>query len=491
MLNPENYSSTPVYDLLDAAAHGRVGFDKRLVHAIVDRKAEAVPDLLRFGMEEHEDAPLDLEIELINICRHLRIPEVIPFYIECVRRQPDDVLDEIVSAFNEQPDDSLEPLLKLYGELDEEQSGEVAFLLASLRPGDERVLNILLNRLEYDASDGALCLGLYGDPAARPALEKMAADVPPEDHQLRRTFSDALEQLGRSTEPFDSEFDLFEDIPETAGPVMDVLPEDERLEILSSPSPEFRAEAVASFINRDLTPSVRDRIYSLATGDPAPEVRSMAWEALSGEDDKRIRKAMLERLRDASAPSVERLGALVGLAREVGDEKVRPYAEEFYRNPETRAKAMEAMWRSMDRSFAGYFPEHLEDSDGEVKRQAIWGIGYLGIYASAERLPSFFEEEDYRADALFAYALSGRHEITRAHIRGFLRKIEERAAGLSEGETELVQLALDERLVLHGHGPVFFPDAEPSEELVPAGKAGRNDPCPCGSGKKHKKCCGA
>ncbi|HSF23252.1 MAG TPA: SEC-C metal-binding domain-containing protein, partial [Blastocatellia bacterium] len=22
-------------------------------------------------------------------------------------------------------------------------------------------------------------------------------------------------------------------------------------------------------------------------------------------------------------------------------------------------------------------------------------------------------------------------------------------------------------------------------------KAGRNDPCPCGSGKKFKKCCGA
>jgi preprotein translocase subunit SecA len=25
----------------------------------------------------------------------------------------------------------------------------------------------------------------------------------------------------------------------------------------------------------------------------------------------------------------------------------------------------------------------------------------------------------------------------------------------------------------------------------PAAKVGRNDPCPCGSGKKHKKCCGA
>ncbi|WP_174800289.1 SEC-C metal-binding domain-containing protein, partial [Methylosinus sporium] len=22
------------------------------------------------------------------------------------------------------------------------------------------------------------------------------------------------------------------------------------------------------------------------------------------------------------------------------------------------------------------------------------------------------------------------------------------------------------------------------------GKVGRNDPCPCGSGKKYKKCCG-
>ncbi|MBT7735007.1 MAG: hypothetical protein HN707_08860, partial [Verrucomicrobia bacterium] len=28
------------------------------------------------------------------------------------------------------------------------------------------------------------------------------------------------------------------------------------------------------------------------------------------------------------------------------------------------------------------------------------------------------------------------------------------------------------------------------EPLRTAVKVGRNDPCPCGSGKKHKKCCG-
>ena len=33
--------------------------------------------------------------------------------------------------------------------------------------------------------------------------------------------------------------------------------------------------------------------------------------------------------------------------------------------------------------------------------------------------------------------------------------------------------------------------ASPALPLRAAPKTGRNDPCPCGSGKKHKKCCGA
>jgi SEC-C motif-containing protein len=32
---------------------------------------------------------------------------------------------------------------------------------------------------------------------------------------------------------------------------------------------------------------------------------------------------------------------------------------------------------------------------------------------------------------------------------------------------------------------------EAGEPIVSGAKIGRNDPCPCGSGKKHKKCCGA
>jgi preprotein translocase subunit SecA len=35
-------------------------------------------------------------------------------------------------------------------------------------------------------------------------------------------------------------------------------------------------------------------------------------------------------------------------------------------------------------------------------------------------------------------------------------------------------------------------DRQPVQQVVRSGaKIGRNDPCPCGSGKKYKRCCGA
>jgi preprotein translocase subunit SecA len=40
-------------------------------------------------------------------------------------------------------------------------------------------------------------------------------------------------------------------------------------------------------------------------------------------------------------------------------------------------------------------------------------------------------------------------------------------------------------------GPETRPPGEKQKTVVREGeKVGRNDPCPCGSGKKYKKCCG-
>ena len=42
----------------------------------------------------------------------------------------------------------------------------------------------------------------------------------------------------------------------------------------------------------------------------------------------------------------------------------------------------------------------------------------------------------------------------------------------------------------HVHGPDCNHDHAPVTQVVRSGpKVGRNDPCPCGSGKKYKQCC--
>jgi hypothetical protein len=164
-----------------------------------------------------------------------------------------------------------------------------------------------------------------------------------------------------------------------------------------------------------------------------------------------------------------------------------------------RAKALEAMWRSLWGGYAKYFAGHLDDSDPKIVREALRGSGYFQLTRAAEKIAKYFDAvEPYdhlRDDALFAYAMAMPGETTRGRIRGMLRKIDS-IAGLTPQETELVQFGLDERLRLHGFTPVFSAEsqsqeAEPETEVAVQTKVGRNDPCPCGSGKKYKKCHGA
>jgi len=42
----------------------------------------------------------------------------------------------------------------------------------------------------------------------------------------------------------------------------------------------------------------------------------------------------------------------------------------------------------------------------------------------------------------------------------------------------------------HVHGPGCHHDHAPKSAIRHTPKVGRNDPCPCGSQKKFKKCCG-
>jgi hypothetical protein len=497
VITPDKYTQTSTYDLLGAIARGRIGFDHRVLRVILERGQQATADLVRWGTEDHDELDYDLSEELIAIFRHLQTPEAIPYFISYIRRDPLDVSDDLPDAMYAIREAAVEPLLKLYEELEEDRGSEVAFLLASFGLRDERILRILIDRLEYDVIDAAICLGLYGDPAARPALERMLAEVPEDEVHVRRNLEQALSELGAARDERQPDWNIWNDFPEKTQPEFEALRETERLEYLAASDPEYRIGAAASFINSDASDRARSALFDRAQSDEDARVRGKCWEALSDQSDKEIRSAMLARLEDESVQPEERQGALLGLASEAGEVPIRAYAEKFYGIENMRAAALKAMWSSMDRSFSPYFPKHLDDADPEIKKQAIAGVGYLGIYDASEKLKEFFKDHEFRANALFAYALSARHEISRGRIRALFRKVEGAARGLNEEEEQLVQIALDERLLLHGQQPVFHPERyreehqQTEDALLTQSKVGRNDPCPCGSGKKYKKCCGA
>ena len=502
------------YELLEAAARGRIGVDRRFLQSILACGHSAVADALRFSRAPQDEFPINLNPLLIDLFRHFQSPEAIEFYIDAIRHAPEEVDDSLIEALLPFGEKAVGPLLGLYEELGEEQGSDVAFLLAGLRVRDPRVLELLLERLEYDAADGAFCLGLYGNPAARPALETMLAEVPESEADLRREITYALGQLEAPEPRYEpAPFDLFAEYPERELPAFDVLDEAERVEMMVSPDADIRAGAARSFFNQSLEAPASKALWQLAQNDPEAKVRAEAWSSLGDATGTAgIRDAMIAVLNDESKSIEERCGAAVGLYAVADRDDVRQGLEALYgMGGRARVKALEAMWRSLWEPYAKYFPAHLDErqpgneSPGEkvaLLRQTLRGAGYFRLTAHVDKIQRFFDRDEpydeLRDDALFAYALAMPGETTRGRVKGMLRKIDG-ITHLSPAETELVMFALDERLRLHGLAPVFEAEREDAAEGAPpspgpeppAANPGRNDPCPCGSGKKYKKCHGA
>src|SRR4051794_18441193 len=118
MITPEQYDNTPVYDLLREASQGRLGLDQRFLRAIVSRPEQAIPDLLKWGLEEHEDAPIDLSDEIDEIFLFLNTPAAVPYFVDRLRRDPLNVSEVIIEALYYLRDYAAEPLIELYNELE-------------------------------------------------------------------------------------------------------------------------------------------------------------------------------------------------------------------------------------------------------------------------------------------------------------------------------------------------------------------------------------
>ncbi len=467
------------------------------MHAILDFPENSLPGILRFAAQDHADDLMDLDPLLIDLFRTLHTPAALPFFMRVIRDNTSDVPDDLVESIVELGEPAVEPLLELLGELDGHDAGDVPFVLAALRVRDPRVLDALSQRLENDPQDAALCLEMYGDPAAVPALEAALAKIPTDDPRSRAPLQAVIEGLStpseNSPEP-EEVFDIWALYPEEASTDFGALEDEDRLAMLEHGSAALRADVALSYQGAELSDDARARLIQLAKTDPEPAVRGACWEAL-GEigDEPDLLQAMLKVLADPKAVVEERSGAAIGLAEQSDNAAVYQAILDLYQEPRGRAKALKAMARSFDKRFAAYPPKHLDDADPEIKRQAIWGVGYLNLPGEAPRLVEFFDDEEFRTDALFAYALSIPGETSSGRVRALMAKVEEATGGFREDEEDLVRIALDQRLMMHGKSPVFFPDEaeeEESETVIAPAKPGRNDLCSCGSGKKYKKCHG-
>ena len=476
--------------------------DQRLLHAILDYPENSLPDIVRFAAQDHSGDLMDLDPLLIDLFHALHTSAALPFYVRVVRDNPADVPDDLVEALVELGEPAIAPLLELLADLDGKDAGDVPFVLAALRTGDPRVLGALTRRLENDPQDAALCLEMYGDPAAIPAIESALAQIPADQPAARAPLKAVIESLSRLAEapaeaaPESAEqFDIWSLYPEELAPDFNALEDEDRLAMFKHGSASLRADVASSFQGAELSDDVRARLVQLAKTDPDATVRGACWEAL-GEigDEPDLRSAMLKVLADPNASLEEKSGATIGLAEQSDNAAVYQAILDLYQEPAGRAKALKAMARSFDKRFAAYPPKHLDDPDPAIKTQAIWGIGYLNLPSEAPRLEGLFDDEEFRTDALFAYALSVPGETSSGRIRALMTKVEKAAGGFRDDEEDLVRIALDQRLMLHGKDPVFFPDDSEEEEesapVIAAPAPGRNDLCSCGSGKKYKKCHG-
>jgi hypothetical protein len=495
ILSPSRYSQVPTYELLRATEQGFVGLDHRFLHAIIDDPEKSIPDLLRFGLEsqEREDRREDLEEDLIQIFRYLRTPRSIPYLLAHLRRNHLDATIPVICAFQEIGAPAVEPLLDFYREVGSEEDSDAGFLLGSLGVRDPRILQALIERLKIDPADAAHCLSAYGDRSAIPAIREAMKEAS-EDWIARSLQSCVTELEEPSPQTKDEPFNLWELYPDETDPRFDLLTRDETERFLDSPDPENRFAAV-SVISEDMVPTrLWDRLLKIAREDPDARVRGECWQALmEGLYRSDIRKAMRACLADESGSDEERSGALSALAAHDGvHAEVERATLAFYERPATRAKALHAMAISQDERFEAYFRKHLDDPDTGICIQAMLGIGLLQLESEAPRLVPYFTNDDLREEALPCYTMCAPCEPTRAGLRRLFKKVDDLAGGLSTNEEFVVKDALNTRAASYEMEPIYGPEGEAlvDEPVVATIKVGRNDPCPCGSGKKYKKCCG-
>ncbi len=137
-------------------------------------------------------------------------------------------------------------------------------------------------------------------------------------------------------------------------------------------------------------------------------------------------------------------------------------------NPETAEQLMRSRYAAFATHDIDYIiATHHPDTRGEVKRDEVerfsHGSTWLGLEIVATSEGQVGDDQGF-VEFIARYRQNG--EECHHHERSLFRRHQGR---------------------WHFHS-AEYPKAAPIQRAQP--KVGRNEPCPCGSGKKYKKCCG-
>lgn len=129
-----------------------------------------------------------------------------------------------------------------------------------------------------------------------------------------------------------------------------------------------------------------------------------------------------------------------------------------------------------------YLPLTFEDENGGPGG-TDWAWGFMdGIALRDTRWQSFLDDEKHAAAIAPMMALAGEDD---PELKQHLEPL------LSEGREQILEMVSDSLKEIYVYfAPMRAQSASPAEPVVRGeAKIGRNDPCPCGSGKKYKQCC--
>lgn len=176
-------------------------------------------------------------------------------------------------------------------------------------------------------------------------------------------------------------------------------------------------------------------------------------------------------------------------------------AEEFFclimRHYNTVLNQIRDFGEVIDGDFVIYNPSLLEDENGHVVTEE-WAKGFLtGTHLRHEDWAPFTDAARYpegEDTPLLSTLLLAHENHPDPELRPFNKPLtndlrQQLVATAVIGIKEIYDIFSSEQEAFHkrgyqmGDGPGMFMRSQP--------KVGRNDPCPCGSGKKFKKCCAA